>query len=93
MDDKTYTLKSNFTLEEVGKQLRLLRKQRSLTIEELSKKADLSIGTISNIETRKRILLSLENIEMLYSVLGYDIGFVVTKKENEPFVYGEEGEQ
>ncbi|MCG2702093.1 helix-turn-helix domain-containing protein [Candidatus Parcubacteria bacterium] len=61
--------------EDIGKRLRSARRERGLSIHELSRRTGVSSGTISDIENAVRPNPRRETIEKLVATLGTDTGF------------------
>ncbi len=58
---------------ELGRRIRKMRKQKQLTLAQLSKVAQVSIGTISQIETGKQTSLNSRSAVALATALGVPI--------------------
>jgi transcriptional regulator with XRE-family HTH domain len=72
---------------EIGQKIRRLRKLRGLTIEELSEKAELTKGFISQLE-RDMTVPSVTNLKQVVEVLGMDMAtFFSDLEERERNIY------
>ena len=69
-------------LSEIGKKIRLLRKEKNLTQEELAKKSNISRITLSKLENGNLTKISIATFDKILSNLGYTIEI----KPKNPFV-------
>jgi transcriptional regulator with XRE-family HTH domain len=70
--------------EDVGLVLRKWRKEKNMTIEGVAKDAVCARATVSAIECgrkHKTISARLEILKDLFELFGYDIKFIITKKQ------------
>ena len=69
-------------LSELGKKIKLLRKEKNLTQEELAKKSNISRITLSKLENVNLTKISIATFDKILSNLGYTIEI----KPKNPFV-------
>ncbi len=73
-------------LEKIGEKLKNLRKQKGLTLEELSSISELSKGFLSQLE-RGQMSPSLDNFHYLLEALGTDLGEFFNQEEEQESDY------
>ena len=63
-------------LFEIGKKIRELRKEATLTQEQLAQKAGISRVTLGKLERGQMGTISVKTLDVLLSTLGYEIGVI-----------------
>ena len=69
-------------ISDIGKNIKKERIKNKISMEELSRKANVGISTVSEIESGKRKELRSETIVKIAKALNVDISKIITKEKN-----------